>query len=99
VDQEQNTKLLSEYQPRIVRFGDRIIVRGKNVAIGWGAKIIDEGNDPWLQYTFKYDKTQTIISGDKVDTQTFQLGQVTGLFPSQPYYLTGDVIYAAEYLY
>lgn len=98
VNQMDNGKLRQEYTPIAQRFGDRLVVRGKDVGIGFGARIVEEMEDDWKQYRYKYDKTQSIISGDKIDTQIFQLDQVAGLYPGQFYALTGDVDYAAAFL-
>jgi hypothetical protein len=98
VNQEQDGKLRMEYTPIAQRFGERLLVRGKDVAIGWGARIIEAEEDDWKQYKYKYDKTQSLISGDKIDTVTYQLDQLVGLFPGQLFALTGDVDYMASFL-
>jgi hypothetical protein len=99
VNQEQDGKLRLQHTPIAQRFGERLLVRGKDVQIGWGARIIEAVEDDWKQYKYKYDKTETLISGDKIDTVIYQLDQLAGLFPSQLYALTGDVEYACSFLY
>jgi hypothetical protein len=95
----QNSKVAQIYTPIFVRHGDTLIVSGKNVNIGWGARMIDLQEDAWRLYTYKYDKTQSLITGDAIDTQIVPLDSFVGLYPGQVYAIIGEQVnYVAEYL-
>jgi hypothetical protein len=98
-DDVQNSKVAQIYTPIFVRHGDTLIVSGKNVNIGWGARMIDLQEDAWRLYTYKYDKTQSLITGDAIDTQIVPLDSFVGLYPGQVYAIIGEQVnYTAEYL-
>lgn len=80
------------------RVGDRLIVAGRGVTIGFGAlqppsdptKIIDD-------YTFS--QTSSVIDADKVQTQTVWLDSIPGLEYGMLYYVQGEgALWACERL-
>jgi hypothetical protein len=99
IDDAQNSKLAGVFTHSFQRFGDRLIVSGKNVSIGWGGRVIKPQDDAWRDYTYEYAQTKNVISGDKVDTVEVFLEECEGLYVGQQYAVTGvDVYDAAEYL-
>jgi hypothetical protein len=98
-DTIQNNRKTYVHTPIFVRQGDTLIVKGKNVSVGWGARIVEPKENPWSDYVYKYDKTQSVITGDQVDTQIVPLDTFGGLYQGQFYAVTGEELhYAAEYL-
>jgi hypothetical protein len=95
-DEHEYTKLGQVYTPIFQRFGDTLVVRGKNVSIGWAARIIDPQDDAWREYKYHYAQSQSVISGDKVDTQIVSLDAFPGLVQGAVYSLSGDIHYASE---
>lgn len=98
IDDNQNSKLAQVFTPSFQRFGDRLIVRGKNVTIGWGGRIIDPQEDAWRDYKYHPAQSQSVISGDKEDTAEVFLDELKGLYPGQYYQVLGECSYCAEYL-
>lgn len=85
-------------RPRFIRTGHRLTVRGKGVSIGYGPMTIptnDRGQD-WENYTFLH--TQSVIDGDKEQTQTVYLDTLPGLTYGVPYYILGDATWAEEHI-
>lgn len=98
IDDHENSKLAGVFTHSFQRFGDRLIVSGKNVSIGWGGRVIEPQDDPWRDYKYSYAQTKNAITGDKVDVATVFLEECEGLYEGQYYAVTGECVYAAEYL-
>lgn len=98
-DQHDWAKFTRPHPHVFFRRGDRLVVRGKNVSIGWGNLIQETDDNGNTTYKYKFANEQSIIDANKVETQTIYLDSLTGLFPGMPYYVFGDVIYAAEFLF
>jgi len=102
-------KVIQEYNEKFFMFtqcrrGDILIVRGKNVTLSYGefTEITREGNPAGSlmssgDVSITFEKTQGLISGNTEQTIIFNLSNADGLAYGQQYYLTGDVIYAAEF--
>lgn len=98
-DDHENTKLARQYPHVITRRGDRLVIRGKGVSIGWGGITLKtkEGALDYDDYTFAHE--QQAVSGEKYETQTIYLDSLPALYPGTPYYLFGgDIVYCSEYL-
>lgn len=88
------------YQRQLVarsrRFTDGLWVRGKGVTLHYGALAArpGKGEDPFYDWetTFKAD----LINGEAVQDVFLGFDTLPGLVGGVPYYLTGDVRYAAE---
>jgi hypothetical protein len=98
IDDHQNSKLALVFTPSLQRFGDRLIVRGKDVSIGWGGRVIEPQDDAWRDYTYHPAQSKSVISGEKADTAEVFLDELEGLYPGQYYQVLGDVYYCSEYL-
>jgi hypothetical protein len=98
LDEHQNTKLMRIYPHVMQRLGDRLVVRGKGVKIGWGA-ITVESQDTGIDYSkYTWTNEQEIIGGDSVDTAIVFLDSLPGLYRGTQYFVFGsDVIWAGEY--
>jgi hypothetical protein len=83
-------------RPRFIRTGHRLIVRGKGVSIGYGpiSVPLDERGQGWEDYKFLHN--QSVIDGDKEQTQVVYLDTLPGLTYGTPYYILGDVTWAEE---
>lgn len=83
-------------RPRFIRSGHRVTVRGKDVSIGYGPMSIptNERGQDWENYKFLHE--QSIIGGDKEQTQMVYLDTLPDLTYGIPYYLLGDVTWAEE---
>jgi hypothetical protein len=97
-DDHQNAKLALRHTHSFQRFGDRLIVRGNAISIGWGGRVIKPQEDAWRDYTYEYAQTKNVITGDKVDTQEIFFDDLEGLYPGQYYAVLGDVYYCSEYM-
>jgi hypothetical protein len=98
-DDHQWQKFSRTYPQTFIRRGDRLLVTGKNVILGFGAQTFEQDDDGATDYAkFKYASEQTLIGGDKVETQRVYLDSIAGLFPGTTYHLIGDVQYSAEFL-
>lgn len=98
-DEHQAMKFARTYAHVFRRRGERLIVTGKNVVLGWGAPTFEQNEDGATDYSkFKFANEQTLISGEAMQTQRVYLDSIAGLFPGTTYYLIGDVIYAGEFL-
>lgn len=98
IDDHQNSKLALVYTPSFQRFGDRLIVRGKDVSIGWGGRVIEPQEDAWRDYKYHAAQSKSVISGEKEDTIEVFLDELEGLYPGQFYQVLGDCWYAAEFM-
>lgn len=102
-------KVIQEYNKKFFMFtqcrkGDILIVRGRNVTLNYGelTEITRSGNPAgsFIQIGdvgVSFENTQGLINGDTEQTIIFNLSNADGLAYGQQYYLTGDVIYAAEF--
>jgi len=86
------------------RKGDILIVRGRNVNLNYGSlNQITRSGDPAGSFIspndvdVSFEKTQNLISSDTEQTIIYNLSNADGLAYGQQYYLTGDIIYAAEF--
>lgn len=88
------------YVQRFVqRTGGRLIVRGKNVRIAWGALSTTAEKTVTTAYKVDFANTQDVIDGDTVQTKTIYLDTLEGLRRGMTYQIIGEnVMYAAEYL-
>lgn len=81
------------------RMGRRLVVRGKNVKIGWGPLTILPPEERDGEVGLEFGASETLTAADKVETREIWLDQLPGLELGMTYVLTGgDVRYAAEYL-
>lgn len=81
------------------RLGRRLVVRGKNVRIGWGPLSILPAEEQDGEVTLEFGSTETLTPSDRVETREVWLDQLPGLELGMTYVLTGgDVRFAAEYL-
>lgn len=81
------------------RRGSRLVVRGKDVKIGWGAPSTPVHQDGFIDYdNYEFPHTEQVIDADKIDTKEVYLDSYPGLYLARQYYLIGDVYYAEEYL-
>lgn len=98
-DDHQAEKFARTYPQTFIRRGNRLIVRGKNVILGFGAQTFEQNEDGGTNYAkFKYANEQTLIDGETEATQRVYLDSIKGLFPGTTYHLMGEVIYAGEFL-
>lgn len=86
------------------RKGDILIVRGRNVNLNYGSlkEITRSGNPagsfiPPGEVDVSFESTQNLISSDTEQTIIFNLSNAEGLAYGQQYFLTGDIVYAAEF--
>jgi hypothetical protein len=99
IDDQQNVKLQRRYVHRLVRRGDKLVVRGKGIRIGWGGYAVEnsEGGDPYSVYKFAHE--ESLVDGEHYQTATVYLDSLEGLFPGSPYYIAGyDAVGAFEYI-
>lgn len=76
------------------RQGDVIVVRGKDIRIGWGYEKKSDPDKP----EYEFSREETLISGDAVETKVFYLDRFDGLEYGFPYFIMGGQIeYAGEY--
>lgn len=83
------------------RAGLRLIVRGSNLKVGWGAAGYTLANpkEPYGQYIWKWASEETVVSGSEVQTREIFLDALEGLEPGFQYVIYGaDCRYAAEEL-
>jgi hypothetical protein len=97
-DDRQLAKLKMRFPHRIVRRGDKLIVRGKGVSLGWGGIVLESG-EAGLDYDkYKFAREETVIDGEHYDTAIVYYDALEALYPGQPLYIYGtDVVYAAEH--
>lgn len=99
LDEAQNTKLANTYLPRMYRKANALIVRGKNVRLGWGGLNVAETDDAdaiWQKIEPAY--SAQLVEGDTIDTKIVTFDGFEGLYQGTLYQLFGDVHWAAEYL-
>lgn len=101
--------IIQEYTKKFFMFtqsrkGDILIVRGRNVNLNYGSlNQITRSGDPAGSFIspndvdVSFEKTQNLISSDTEQTIIYNLSNADGLAYGQQYYLTGDIIYAAEF--
>lgn len=94
----ENTKLAPVYVPRQVRTGEKLIVRGKNVKINWGGIALPTKDDKIDYDGYTFTHSEQLVDGDKVDTKIVNFDQFAGLFRGTLYTLTGDLLWAGEYV-
>jgi hypothetical protein len=98
-DAHEQAKLKRRYPLYAVRRGDRLVVRGKGVVLGYGATTVPTKDELLDYYNYTFASEQTVVPDDALSTQTIYLDQFAGLFPGTPYALFGtDLVYASEYL-
>lgn len=97
VDDFQDDYWEEEIQHRQVRAGDVLLVRGRNIKLGYGATTYApiEGDQEELDISNTYEHS---LIGNDLETKAFYLNQFEGLFPGTEYFLRGSVLYAAEFL-
>lgn len=80
----------------VTRRTDAIWVRGKNVKLGYGAiKVTRIMNDPW---TYEFQYSHDLTSGDEVQNKLIYLDTFEGLFPGVDMFFHGeDLRYVAEH--
>lgn len=93
----------SVFVPRHTRKGNVLWVKGKNVKLGYGATTVEpdantEKPEPNRPYKWSTAYSHDIISGDTTQTTAVYLDSLPGLYTGVPYYLTGRVDAAFEYL-
>ena len=97
VDDFQDDYWEEEIQHRQVRAGDVLLVKGRNIKLGYGATTYApiEGDQEELDISNTYEHS---LIGNDLETKAFYLNQFEGLFPGTEYFLRGSVLYAAEFL-
>lgn len=87
-----------EHVVRHKRIGDVLWVKGRGLSIGYGAvTTTTKGNEE--KYTYEYQYSESLTSGDKIESKYFYLDQFKALYPGSEYYIFGrDIIYVGEYL-
>lgn len=82
------------YLARKKREGNVIVVRGRNLSIGWGYAV--EENIDEQKYTFS--KTESLTGSEQTETKVYYLDQFDGIYPGFPYFIMGEYVeYAAEH--
>jgi hypothetical protein len=97
-DEDTRGNLDNRAPVHFIRRGSRLVVRGKDVKLGWGFATLAR-DDQGVNYDgYTYSRTEQIIDGDKVDTREVYLDSYPDLYPDRLYFLFGDVYYAEELL-
>lgn len=81
------------------RTGARLVVRGSNLKLGWGAlgATLVDPKEPQGEYAFTWAVEETLVGGSEVETREVALDGLGGLLPGMTYQVYGgDVRYAAE---
>jgi hypothetical protein len=87
------------YVQRFVRKGSRLVIRGKNVSVGWGALNTKSDKTTTNVYIAGFAHTQQITSGDAIETKTIYLDALPELRRGLSYTVFGeDLVYCAELL-
>jgi len=102
-DDTQVTRMYKTCANTFVRQGDRLMVRGKGVKIGYGAisfKPPEKENDPINYREFTFANEVGVGGGeDAIATSEVMLDTIPGLLPGVRYFVFGPVVEAAwEYL-
>jgi hypothetical protein len=91
---EQNTVFFSN-----VRQADYLVVRGRNISIGWNGFIRVFRDNPARQFPspldFEFTNSQS-LTGSTIETVVIGFNSFTGLHYGQRYFIQGEVFYAAE---
>lgn len=89
VDDGQRAYFASQnlYMPGTWRAFDALWVRGSNLKIGYGPRIIEPTDDNAYAFTWTYE--QELISGDEVRDVIVYLDSFQGLYPGMPFYILG----------
>lgn len=97
MDEFQDDYWATEMVHRMVRTGDVLWVKGKDVTINWGPSSSEplKGDEEDLE--IKWEHSESITSGN-LEQKVVYLDQFEGLTPGTEYYITGKVHFAAEYL-
>lgn len=97
MDDFQNEYWKDEQAHYMVRTGDVLWVKGKNVKLAYGPAAVKpiKGDEEEVEITWEYE--QSLTSGN-VETKVFYLDQFEALYPGTEYFILGDVHFAAEYL-
>jgi hypothetical protein len=97
MDDFQDKYWEEEMQHRLVRYGDILWVRGKNIKLCYGIasyKAI-KGDEEEVGITREYEQT---LTSNNVETKIIYLDTYQGLYPGTEYFLRGEVHFASEYL-
>ena len=87
------------YVQRFTRSGNRLVVRGKNVRVGWGSISTKAEKTVTTAYAVDFAHSQQLTDGDSYQTKTIYLDTLEGLRRGQVFSVIGDdVVYAAEML-
>lgn len=85
---------------KLFRKGNQIVVRGKDVKLGWGPATFtyreDRGFTDYDEYQFQ--NTETIIDADKVETRTIYLDSYPSLTVGTKFFVMGESCYYVEEL-
>jgi hypothetical protein len=97
LDEGQDEYWKTEMVHRMIRTGDILWVKGRNVRIGWGPSSSEpvKGDEEDIEIKWEYEETLTSAN---VESKIFYLDQFESLTPGTEYFITGDVHYAAEHL-
>jgi len=97
VDDFQDEYWEEEQQHRQVRAGDVLLVKGRNIKLGYGATTYAsmQGDQEELDISNTYEHS---LIGNDLETKAFYFNQFEGLFPGVEYFLRGSVLYAAEFI-
>lgn len=87
-------------RPTFLRRGSRLVVRGQDVQVAWGALALptDPAKADVSKYADEYTPahTERVIEANKVETSTLQLDSVKDLTRTTLYRLMGDVQWAGS---
>lgn len=76
------------------RQGNVLVVKGKDLRIGWGYEAKLDVDKP----EYEFSNEESLISGDNNETKVYYLDKFDGLEVGFPYFIMGSLIeYAAEY--
>lgn len=91
---EENTLFFSN-----VRQADYLVVRGRNISIGWNGFTRVYRDNPSRQFPtpldFEFTNSQS-LTGSAIETVVMGFNAFTGLHYGQRYFIQGEVYYAAE---
>lgn len=91
---EQEEYLEWQYVARKKRQGNVLVVRGKDIRLGWGFEQKVDYDKP----EYEFSKEETLVSGDATETKMYYLDNFDGLEIGFPYFVLGKKIeFAAEY--
>jgi hypothetical protein len=91
---EKNTVFFSN-----IRQADYLVIRGRNISIGWNGFIRVFRDNPTRQFPtpldFEFTNSQS-LTGSVIETVVIGFDSFSGLHYGQRYYIQGEVYYAAE---